>query len=133
MVNTGSGRASMRIIVNSSAATAIGGLALALFFHINNPYRVQIFPACGWRLLTGHECIGCGGTRSLYSLLHGDIVTSIEMNPLVLAIVVSWIAFVAYWTVESQGRRGIAKVLRWIAVGTPIITALIVGVMRAIQ
>lgn len=37
---------------------------------------------CPFRLLTGLPCPGCGLTRSLVCLLHGDLASSIAFHPL---------------------------------------------------
>ncbi len=42
---------------------------------------------CLFRLLTGYYCPGCGGTRAVWHLLHGRILTSIRCHPLVFYIV----------------------------------------------
>ncbi|MGH8109013.1 MAG: DUF2752 domain-containing protein [Arenimonas sp.] len=38
-------------------------------------------PSCPSRWLTGLYCPGCGTTRALHALLHGDIVKAFSMNP----------------------------------------------------
>lgn len=47
----------------------------------------QGFP-CLFHLLTGYYCPGCGGTRAVRYLLHGQIWKSIMYHPLVFYIVV---------------------------------------------
>jgi hypothetical protein len=71
-----------------AAALAITGLHVgaAAFFATRNPYTSEVFPPCPILAITGWQCPGCGGTRSAYSLLHGDLLASVAMNPLVLAI-----------------------------------------------
>ncbi|MBU9724892.1 DUF2752 domain-containing protein [Diplocloster modestus] len=51
----------------------------------------ELFPACLFRRMTGFYCPGCGNTRSVLALLHGDIFTSLRYNitPVVLGIVLS--------------------------------------------
>ncbi len=58
----------------------------ALFFVGRNPYTTEIFPPCPILHFTGWQCPGCGGTRSIYSLLQGDLLGSLAMNPLVIAL-----------------------------------------------
>lgn len=41
-------------------------------------------PACRFHELTGWHCPGCGGTRALRSLLHGDVIAALRMNALVV-------------------------------------------------
>lgn len=42
------------------------------------------FPACMFRALTGYYCIGCGLTRALHALVHGNLVVAFSMNPLAM-------------------------------------------------
>lgn len=35
---------------------------------------------CSFRRMTGHGCPGCGMTRSVTSLMHGDVRRSVEMH-----------------------------------------------------
>ena len=41
-------------------------------------------PKCMFHKLTGLYCPGCGGTRALSSLLHGDLKTSLHNNLLLI-------------------------------------------------
>jgi hypothetical protein len=82
----------------------MAGAALALYFI--DPSRQSLFPQCQFHRLTGWWCPGCGGTRALHQLLHGEFVAAFLLNPLlVLALPV-----LAYWLVrvavaERTGRR----------------------------
>ncbi len=44
------------------------------------------FPSCMFRALTGYYCVGCGMTRMLHALAHGDVVRAFSMNPLAMAM-----------------------------------------------
>lgn len=54
-------------------------------------YLIQIagwgFP-CLFQLLTGLYCPGCGGTRALRAIIHGELLLSLQYHPLVLYTVV---------------------------------------------
>ena len=41
-------------------------------------------PKCLFHEWTGLYCPGCGGTRALYALLHGDLKTSLHENLLMI-------------------------------------------------
>ncbi|MBO4371372.1 MAG: DUF2752 domain-containing protein [Bacteroidales bacterium] len=41
------------------------------------------FPKCGFYVLTGYKCPGCGTQRALHHLLHGDIIGAVKQNFLV--------------------------------------------------
>lgn len=44
------------------------------------------FPPCSFLAVTGYYCIGCGLTRALHALVHGDVLTALSMNPLAMAM-----------------------------------------------
>ena len=46
----------------------------------------NIFPPCMFRALTGWYCVGCGMTRALHALAHGDVPRAFSMNPLAMAL-----------------------------------------------
>jgi len=59
----------------------------ATYLWIFEPGRSGFFPACPFRLLTGFACPGCGSTRGMHALIHGDALTAFKFNPfLVLAL-----------------------------------------------
>ena len=68
-------------------AAGVGMLALAALAALALLYRVDpaqspIFPPCIFHSLTGLYCPGCGATRALHHLLHGEIHAALAMNPL---------------------------------------------------
>jgi hypothetical protein len=48
----------------------------------NSPYPPDLL-----KTATGIDCPGCGGTRGLHALLHGDFATAADRNPLVFVVV----------------------------------------------
>jgi Protein of unknown function (DUF2752) len=67
-------------------ATAIGAGAVVFFF---NPSTHGFYPVCTFHALTGLNCPGCGMTRALYALLHGNFPAALKDNALlVLALLV---------------------------------------------
>ena len=80
---------------------AIGAIYLFIF----EPGKTGFFPACPFRTLTGFTCPGCGSTRGLHRLLHGDIVSALEFNPLmVLSLPFLLYALVRYTAAAVSGR-----------------------------
>jgi hypothetical protein len=49
-----------------------------------SPAEHDFYPRCVFHWLTGWHCPGCGATRCLYSLLHGDLAQALAYNPLFL-------------------------------------------------
>ena len=68
---------------------AAGGIAMALGYTVLvRPTSVTAGtnPACIFRMLTGFDCPGCGGTRAAWYLMHGDIMAAAWHHaPLVFA------------------------------------------------
>ncbi|RZJ36020.1 MAG: DUF2752 domain-containing protein [Flavobacterium sp.] len=84
---------------------AVMGLACAagyswLFYSLasdNDPGNLHL---CFFKSITGIPCPSCGTTRSVSSLVHGDLVGAIQMNP--LGIIVSAImAVLPFWLVAD--------------------------------
>ena len=42
----------------------------------------KVLPHCLWRTWTGWPCPGCGTTRAMTSLLHGELAHALAFNPL---------------------------------------------------
>ena len=64
-----------------AAVLAAAGLVVVARFYEHLPVKP---PPCGLRNLTGIPCFGCGGTRCMMALAHGDIIGAIAFNPLVV-------------------------------------------------
>jgi len=46
----------------------------------------SFFPPCMFHALTGWYCVGCGITRALHALVHGDVLRAFSMNPLAISL-----------------------------------------------
>jgi len=66
------------------AALAAGSAACGLVFRNASPYDRGLLPPCPFHACTGLYCPGCGSTRALYSLMHGDLPQAMAMNPLLV-------------------------------------------------
>src|SRR5271154_5585242 len=72
-------------------ATVIGVGATVFFF---NPSTHGFYPVCMFHSLTGLNCPGCGATRALYALLHGNFPLALKDN----ALFVLTLAALAIWS-----------------------------------
>ncbi len=45
-----------------------------------------LFPGCPLRELTGLDCPGCGGTRAVHALTHGDIGAALDHNAVITVL-----------------------------------------------
>jgi len=50
------------------------------------PARVSIFPVCPFHQMTGLWCPGCGTTRALHQLLHGNLAAAFRFNLLSMSM-----------------------------------------------
>jgi len=95
-------------IVNKRLTALLIWLSIAIgatYLFIFEPGKTGFFPACPFRMLTGFTCPGCGSTRGLHRLLHGDIISALEFNPLmVLSLPFLLYALVRYTAAAVSGR-----------------------------
>ncbi|MGE3270510.1 MAG: DUF2752 domain-containing protein [Chloroflexota bacterium] len=65
-------------------------------------------PLCLFRLSTGMPCPGCGLTRSVVSLMHGDLSASAYYHPLgmVFVLLVLVLVVLDIWLLIATRRRG---------------------------
>jgi hypothetical protein len=63
------------------AVLAIAALIVILLFQFDPNQAGNPLPPCPSRWLTGLYCPGCGATRALHALLHGNIEKAFSMNP----------------------------------------------------
>jgi hypothetical protein len=90
------------------------GVGLTMLYKVNPSYS-HIFPPCVFHELTGLYCPGCGATRAVHHLLHGEIAAAFAMNPL---LVVSLPLIPLFWSRPQLIRRadvGIAIMVTVIA------------------
>ncbi len=84
-----------------SAFVALSG---TVYIFLNNPH---VLGALGWCPLyynTGMWCPGCGGTRAVYDLAHGDIAGAMAMNPVFTLAVPVLIVLWFRWVLYARGR-----------------------------
>jgi hypothetical protein len=64
------------------SAAAIGAVILYRF----DPTTVSFYPPCLFHALTGLQCPGCGTTRALHHLLHGDVAGAFRLNAMLFLV-----------------------------------------------
>lgn len=76
----------------------------AVYLFLFEPGRTGFFPLCPFRLLTGLQCPGCGTTRALHEVVHGNFLAAFMLNPLLLIAspFLVW-AFLRYSLTVMQG------------------------------
>ena len=85
-----------RLITGAMAVAVLLGCAVVYSFP---PSQYSFYPRCPFYVATHWLCPGCGSTRALYSLLHGDVLTAWHYNALFTLlgpVVLAWLAFGCY-------------------------------------
>ncbi|MEV7121306.1 MULTISPECIES: DUF2752 domain-containing protein [Kitasatospora] len=99
------------------------GLAAAGYLYTRNPHLPgQALPFCPWRRLTGLQCPGCGGTRMVWDLMHGDLLAAWHDNAALLLA----LPFVAAWYLVRL-RHGLAGRHWKLRLGPRAVTAILVA------
>lgn len=79
----------------------IGAISVLAYFKIILP-NVKISPCVAYSVF-GIYCPGCGGTRAVNALLHGEILKSVWYHPIVLYSAVIFGTFMLTHTLERIG------------------------------
>ncbi|WP_341267876.1 DUF2752 domain-containing protein [Gordonia malaquae] len=101
----------MSAIANHRVLTPVLGVGVAAgvsaLVMIGDPTTPGGFlPPCPTNALLHVNCPGCGSTRALYSLLHGDVPAALHYNALgVIAMVLIVVAFVMHVVGLWRGRK----------------------------
>ncbi|WP_407910413.1 DUF2752 domain-containing protein [Lysobacter claricitrinus] len=113
--------------VTALGAAAVAGVGLLYRFDPNA--ATSPFPGCLFHAVTGLYCPGCGMTRMLHAVVHGDIATAASMNVLAL-IGLPVLALFAFE--QATHRRVLQGATRRIAFDGRlwIAAALVFGVLR---
>jgi hypothetical protein len=67
---------------------AAGALAVTATVFVFDPAKNFFYPGCTFHKLTGLNCPGCGATRSLHALLHGNFQVALQDNALFILLLV---------------------------------------------
>jgi hypothetical protein len=62
------------------------GVGAATVLYRFNPVTSGLYPVCHFHQLTGLNCPGCGMTRAIYALLHGEVATAWRDNALLMGL-----------------------------------------------
>jgi hypothetical protein len=74
------------VALQAMALAATGAMAFWVLRTFDPGAAGNLFPKCMFHTLTGYWCIGCGLTRGMHALAHGDVVRAFSMNPLMMAL-----------------------------------------------
>lgn len=75
--------------------------AVLLYFYLNDPAEKEhVYISCTFKNITGWDCAGCGGQRSLHHLLHFDWKEALTYNAF-LVILSPYFVVLVYYTVKN--------------------------------
>lgn len=89
------------LVLALGSLLALAGVLLFVF----DPAHHAFYPVCLFKKMTGYDCPGCGGLRSVHELLRGDLWRAFQLN----AMVVVALPLLAVWTVlrwRNSSREG---------------------------
>jgi hypothetical protein len=100
-------------------------IVVMINLYFNDPNAPEsLYPGSLIKSLTGFYCPGCGVTRAIYQLLHGNLKSALALNPLLVIFLPYFIyLFIAAYLLE-QKRLNDQNILYL------IIIFLVYGVMR---
>jgi hypothetical protein len=109
------------------AATAAAGLAALAYVGLRDPSSSRGFVPCPFHSATGLWCPGCGMTRGVHKLLHGDVLGALGSNlllPLALGLGV-WLWLSWLWPALGRGELPtLRRVPRGVWVASLVLVAL---------
>ncbi len=94
------------------AVLARGGAGAVMLLFVDPNEPGNLLPKCPFNWLTGLNCPGCGATRMVHALLHGDVVSAFHYNAVLLALGVPLAVWLfARWTKDrwTGERRSVPK------------------------
>ena len=78
-------------------------LAAAGVVYCHDPAQTRWFPECVFYHLTGLYCPGCGATRALHALVHGEWAAAFRSNVLLIPLAAAMVCF--YWRPDWGATR----------------------------
>jgi len=98
-----------RIAIQAAVLIAVLAAPLAVMV-IPRAVALSGHTLCLFKLTTGWDCPGCGMTRAVWSVLHGELRAAVRYNPMVVVVLPvlcgCWARYVL-----TRGRK-LARVLR---------------------
>lgn len=105
------------------AATVVASVIASVLLHQHDPNAADSpFLPCIFQLMSGFWCAGCGITRALHALVHGNLGAALDMNPLAV-ILLPFAALALLWNAGWQPRWA-APIIRFLA--QPMLWAVLV-------
>ena len=109
------------------ALLVLAGLLVIYFF---DPAATAFYPGCAFHRVTGLNCPGCGATRGMHALLHGDWRRALKDNALVMLTGVALLARAGWLGMARRRRRPVPSLIPTWSLIPWLVLALVFGVVR---
>jgi len=110
--------------------SAVAFAALIVAVCLFRPGSTPLLPPCPFRALTGFYCPGCGSTRMLYLLLHGQPREAFAQNPLAMLLLPVAVIGLIRQLMPGGARMRPRTAQRWGSVALAVVV--LFGVLRNI-
>lgn len=90
---------------------ALGVAVVAAVVWAFDPTSAGFFPRCPMFVMTGLQCPGCGTTRALHALLHGDVAAAFAFNPFTMVLLTLGVIKMITPPVPSRGLAPVAVIV----------------------
>jgi hypothetical protein len=89
---------------------ACGVFSVFVYIYFMDPLAGPNYPHCFTQELFGFRCIGCGATRAVHSLLHGDIMTALKYNFLAVMLFPAAAVFMFFFVFKGNDAEKFIKI-----------------------
>jgi hypothetical protein len=97
------------------AGLAVIALAGAWVLRSNPPDGSPFYPPCMLHATTGLHCPGCGATRCLHAMLHGEFEQAVAYNPLAPVLIPAFALLIgaSVWQAAGGTRPRVLDLSKW--------------------
>lgn len=86
--------------LTAPTVVAAATVAVCVFVSWSDPTTPGgVIPVCPTKALLGITCPGCGSTRMLYSLIHGNVGAAVHFNAFACAMLIVLVVTYVMWTI----------------------------------
>lgn len=111
----------MHFVIATAATVVVAGVLGTI-----DPNEGGHYPTCPFLAVTGYYCPGCGTLRACHALVHLDLGTAWDRNPLLLVALPLMFASWVMWGLRLAGRTTWSTILvppRWLWLAIVVIVA----------
>jgi len=118
----------LKFFAGAVLGSALLGVGAVLYFF--NPSKYGFYPVCEFHQLTGLYCPGCGGTRAVYQLLHGNFLRAMQDNALAVLGLAGLAGRAVWFGTRKFLQRPVGPFLPWEFFWPLLVVAVVFTVLR---